>query len=84
MMPRFNLAAPGNGATTLLFAAGRPGRSVPDQHRTIMNGPRVFLSWPACAVGLVARVASLAASKRRAESLGCASAVTSICLSAYV
>ena len=49
-----------------------------------MSGRRVILSGVACAVGIVAVVASLSASKRRAESLGCASAVTSICLSAHV
>jgi hypothetical protein len=49
-----------------------------------MSGRRVILSAVACAVGVVVLVATLSASKRRAESLGCASAVTSICLSAHV
>jgi hypothetical protein len=47
-----------------------------------MSGRRVLLSGVGCAVGIVALVASLSASRRRAESLGSASAVSSICLSA--
>ena len=49
-----------------------------------MSGRRVIIFGVACAAGIVAVAASLSASKRRAESLGCASAVTSICLSAHV
>jgi len=37
-----------------------------------------------CALGIVALVASLSAAKRRAESLGCASSITSICLAAHL
>jgi hypothetical protein len=37
-----NQAAAGNGATTLLCHAGRPGRTVPEQRRWAMNIWRTF------------------------------------------
>lgn len=38
----------------------------------------------ACALGVVALLFALSAAKRRAESLGCASSITSICLAAHL
>ena len=53
---------------------------------SVMSRRRVilFAAGLACALGIVALLVGLSASKRRAESLTCASAVTSICLAAHV
>src|ERR1035438_185155 len=49
------------------------------RHRAIL-----FSAGVACALGIVALLVGLSASKRRFESRQCASAITSICLSAHL
>jgi hypothetical protein len=51
-----------------------------------MSGRRIILysAGVACTLGVVALLIALSAAKRRAESLGCASSITSICLSAHL